>query len=404
MSKFNEFTRVTFIIYTIPIFPEREREREREMSGFVVFGVAVVAVAIRRFRSLNRRKLRVHVFPSTYRNDAERREALRKRIEDSSVGVELSFGPDIVGDGVDVVVVKKTYEFCVDKIRKLSRVPRFAIVPYAGPPRTLLDKFSQLDNEIQVFNSNHNAPSTAEMAIALLLSASKNVIRGHQELSNSNWLGRGMYPKTKGEALEKPIPQMYLNRKTAVVVGLGSVGRHVAKVLRCLGMRVIGTRRNAKIRDRDGFEIWTKSLVELFKHHKPKVIMLCVPGTPETVNLIRSKELNALPDDCVLVNMARGQVVNEKSIYEHLKSNPRFSYAADVWWCYPTVDDDPSHFAPCSYDFAKLKNTVVMSPHRGGGIGVDEIEDERFNKIADLLTRIGSGRVLPRCVNLKLGY
>ena len=343
-------------------------------------------------------------FQSTYRNDEDRKKELAKRIQDRAiVKTELSFGADLNDDEIDVLVVKRTYELNFEKIRKSK--PRFVVVPYAGPPQSLLTALAQIDPEIQVFNSNHNAPSTAEMAIALVLCASKNILRGHDELSKSNnWLGRGMYPKRKGGPLEKPIPQLYLNKKTACVLGLGSVGRRVAKTLRMMGMNVIGTRRSATTRDEDGFEIWSGELGELFKLRKPNVVVLCVPGTSETVNLIRSKELNLLPNNAVLVNMARGQVVNEKDIYEHLQSHPDFSFASDVWWRYPTVDDDPSRFAPSNFDFSKLNNAIVMSPHRGGGIGVDEIEDERFDKISDLISRIGSGKNLPRCMNLKVGY
>lgn len=327
---------------------------------------------------------------------------MAKRIQDrAKVKTELSFGAELNED-VDALVVKRTYELNFEKIR--ASKPQYVIVPYAGPPQSLLTALAQIDPDIQVFNSNHNAPSTAEMAIALVLCASKNLLRGHDELSESNWLGRGMYPKRKGGPLEKPIPQMYLNKKTACVLGLGSVGRRVAKTLRMMGMNVIGTRRSATTRDEDGFEIWSGDVGELFKLRKPQVVVLCVPGTSETVNLIRSEELSALPNDAVLVNMARGQVVNEKDIYEHLQSHPEFSFASDVWWRYPTVDDDPSRFAPSNYDFSKLNNAIVMSPHRGGGIGVDEIEDERFDKIADLLSRIGSGKNIPRSMNLKVGY
>jgi len=115
------------------------------------------------------------------------------------------------------------------------------------------------------------------------------------------------------------------------------------------------------------------------------VLIICLPATAETVGLVGEAELSLLPRQAVLVNVGRAQVVDEKALYNALSSNKLCAAGIDVWYNYPPDYDAASCTQPSGYNFAALKN-VVMSPHRGGGVGTEDCERLRVQTIGEMLT------------------
>jgi lactate dehydrogenase-like 2-hydroxyacid dehydrogenase len=105
----------------------------------------------------------------------------------------------------------------------------------------LRDAFGdRLGGAVALHNVHHNAPMTAEMAMGLLLAAAKRIVPADRRLRDGDWRPRGYpYPGRT----EPPTPQLELDGRTALVVGLGGVGARVAAACAALGMRVVGTRR-----------------------------------------------------------------------------------------------------------------------------------------------------------------
>lgn len=342
----------------------------------------------------------MHINNSVYRNDPECRKALETVLESTGI-VSFSFG-DAPMSSTTVLVGKS--ELKAEKMNRMALL-RHVIVPYAGPAKAIQDELKRLNRRVRVYNSHHNAACTAEMCVALLLAAAKRVPQADAMLRTNNWLGRGMYPSRRGEStLDRGLPQLYLRDKTALVVGLGAVGRRVADVLNALGMDVLATRRSIttpkKISER--VHVFPANCLSdlLTRAH---VVILCVPGTTETVSLIGHAELQSMRRDAVLVNVARGSVIDETALYDHLKANKDFVAALDTWWRYPSPNDDAGAFAPSHEDFRALPN-VLMSPHRCGGIGHKEVEKQRYESIAEILRDIQSGRGPSREFKLSRGY
>jgi len=146
-----------------------------------------------------------------------------------------------------------------------------------------------------------------------------------------------------------------LRTKTLAIVGLGRVGREVARLGQCLGMRVLGTKRNT-----DGVDPATVNVETLYPWTdlhpmlgQSDFVVLIVPHTEETHGLIGEAELAAMKKGSVLINIARGPIVDEPSLIRALQSGHLGGLASDVFWKEPLPPDSP---------FWDMPN-VIISPH-----------------------------------------
>jgi phosphoglycerate dehydrogenase-like enzyme len=263
------------------------------------------------------------------------------------------------------------------------------VIPYAGVPdvtRALLRDFPR----ITVHNLHHNAAPTAEMAVTLMLAATKAVVPADQALRKGDWTAR--YGDRTGLLLEN---------KTALLLGYGRIGRRIARVCRGLGMRVVAVRRGGPL----GFsdvpdEIHgPEDLVELLP--RARVLVCSLPGTEETLGLLGAEELRLLPRESVVVNVGRGPVIDEKALYEALKDGVVAAAGLDVWYSYPETEKARKKTLPSNYPFHKLPN-VVLSPHRGGM--TEDTEELRAKHLAALLNAAADGGAMPNRVDLGTGY
>ncbi len=148
-----------------------------------------------------------------------------------------------------------------------------------------------------------------------------------------------------------------LNGKTLGIVGLGSIGKDVAHLGKAFGMRVIASRRSIKQITQDtNVDILMPSadLIQLLS--ESDYVVLIVPATPETRNLIGERELRSMKPDAYLINIARGSVIDEKVLIRALKEKWIAGAGLD------TVTVEP--LAPSS-ELWDLPN-VLITPHIGG--------------------------------------
>jgi len=267
---------------------------------------------------------------------------------------------------------------------------RALIIPWAGVPETtreLLAEFSR----IAVHNLHHNAAATAEMAIALLMSAAKFIVPIDRRLRAHDWTPR-----------YEPSQSILLEGKTALILGYGEIGQRVARFCQSLGMRVLATRRNPKATAPADITAEIHPPIDLLQLLPcADVLIVTLPLTPDTNGLIGATEIARLPRGAILVNVGRGLIVDEAALYSALRDGVLSAVGLDVWYNYPTDEASRTSTPPAKYPFHELDN-VVMSPHRGGD-SID-IEKQRMMHLADLLNAAARGEPMPNRVDLEVGY
>ena len=343
-------------------------------------------------------------------------EATQLELLRQSAGVELvdvSAG-DAVPVDAEILIIdpRQLMNPSWRRDQDLAALPslRALVMPYAGIlPEHLVELRGllgdgRLGSSVMLHNLHHNAPMTAEMGVALLLAAAKRLVPADRRLRQGDWRPRGL-PFPGATDIEPPMPMLLLEGRTALVLGFGALGSRVARVLLALGMNVLATRRTAPkggARSAEGIVVHpADALPQLLP--QADVLMVCVPSTAETRQLIGEAELALLPDQAIVVNVGRGEVLEERALYEALRSGKLHGAGIDVWYSYPKSYGETSRTPPSSMPFGEL-DSVVLSPHRGGGIGILDTELLRMRHLGEMLRVAALGQPMPNAWNFDKGY
>ncbi len=184
--------------------------------------------------------------------------------------------------------------------------------------------------------------TTADLAFALILAAARRVVEGDKFMREGKFrgwepmllLGKEVYGTTLG------------------IVGAGRIGQAVGRRAKGFNMRILYYSRTRKPDFEKELGAEYRNLDDLLR--ESDIITLHVPLTPETRHLIGEREFSIMKDGAILVNTARGEVVDEAAMLRALKSGKLFAAGLDVFYGEPEVN--PELF--------KLKN-VVLTPHIG---------------------------------------
>lgn len=281
------------------------------------------------------------------------------------------------GEDAEVLVHGSPEPDLVDRMPSLRAI----VVPWAGVPSSTLGLVRDRSH-LSLHNLHHNAEATAEQALALLFAVARQVVPRDQGMRRGAWVGRF------GPGEDATL----LWGKTALVLGGGAIGSHLAKVCRAMGMKVVVVRR----RPGPG-AFGVEELDKLLP--RSQVLLISAPLTHETHGLIDARRLALLPAGALLVNIGRGPIVEEAALYDALATGRLGGAGLDVWWHYPSHADEVCH--PSAFPIHELPN-VVMSPHRGGA--TDDSERLRMAALARLLKALASGDDSTNRVDVRLGY
>jgi len=218
------------------------------------------------------------------------------------------------------------------------------------------------------------AETTADLAFALLLGAARRIVEADGFVREGRWtwehrwdpdgfLGRDVYGATLG------------------VIGLGAIGRAVAARARGFGMRVLGWSRTP--RELEGVEL--VALSELLA--EAQFVTVHVALTPETRGLLDAAALARMREDAILVNTARGGIVDEAALVAALRGGRLAAAALDVFAREPLDPASPLLDAP----------NLVLTPHIGSASVATRSRMAELaveNLVAGL-----EGRAMPRCAN-----
>jgi glyoxylate/hydroxypyruvate reductase A len=185
-----------------------------------------------------------------------------------------------------------------------------------------------------------------------------------------------------------PVDPVPLRGQTLCVIGLGDIGRHVAKLAGALGLRVIGVTRSGR-GSRDAQRVYRTKALRIALA-RADFAVLTLPLSEETRGLVGAAELAAMKPTAWLLNLARGPIVDEAALLEALRGHRIGGAVLDVF------DTEP---LPADHPFWGLDN-VVVTPHISGPSTPREI-GPIFN---DNLRRYTANRPLRHLVDRALGY
>lgn len=173
------------------------------------------------------------------------------------------------------------------------------------------------------------------------------------------------------------------------VVGYGLIGRAIARHLQGFDVTTLVCNRSKPAHDAL-HNRWYKLRELGDMAAESDFLIVSIPLTDSTTNLIDKETLKRMRPDAVLINVARGRVVNESALFSALQDGEIGGAILDVWYNYPSNAED--RFAkPSNYDFASLPN-VYMTPHISGW--TEGTVERRWTTIADNLMRLAEGKAL----------
>lgn len=170
---------------------------------------------------------------------------------------------------------------------------------------------------VQVFNApGLNANAVAELTISKMLDLSRSTMAANHDVKVLK-----QWDKYKFVGRE-------LRGRTLGIVGFGRIGRRVAELAHAFQMTTVAYDPYLKPEDFQKENTTGMSVEELLK--TSDYVTIHVPLTPETKDMVSAKSISYMKDDCIVLNMSRGGIVNEKDMYEALKANKIGGYASDV--------------------------------------------------------------------------
>jgi D-3-phosphoglycerate dehydrogenase len=186
-----------------------------------------------------------------------------------------------------------------------------------------------------------NAVPVAEFAIGLTLSTLRLIAYGNAELKQGHW-----------RTGQLPADTYTLSGKTVGIVGFGAIGKNVARLLKGFGCTILYSKRTPlDAAEEAALGVRHASMAEILA--QSDVVSLHCPLTPETANLIDMAALKAMKKTAVLINVARGGVVNETDLVAALRAREIAGAALDVYETEPL---------PADSDLLTLDN-LVTTPH-----------------------------------------
>lgn len=229
-----------------------------------------------------------------------------------------------------------------------------------------------------------HGPVVAEHVMALIFALAKNLHLCARYQQKREW---GQEPVWYAN----PHPR-FIAGATLGLVGLGSIGRPVAKHASALGMRVIATRANPEKGSADGVaQVFPSSQLDQLLTQSDYVV-LAAPVLASTEGLIGTKQLARMKPNACLINVGRGQLVDEPALIEALREKKIGGAALDVFDKEPLPSDSP---------FWDMES-VLITPHTGGL--ADKLWEREYDLFSENLRRHLGHQPLLAFVDKQKGY
>jgi len=248
-----------------------------------------------------------------------------------------------------------------DEIKNLKNL-KYVFCVFAG-----IDHISEnlFNKDVKIIsNSGGYSIAIAEHVFGMILTLAKRIHINNEKLKN------GIF--------DQSIKNVLLYNKVCGIIGFGGIGKAVGKLAKAFGMKVYAINSTGKT---DEVVDYIGTLLNLdFVLQNSDVIVISIPLTQKTRNLISKRELEIMKDDAILINVARGHIIDQKALYEHLKKHPNFKVGLDVWWYEPSTTGK----FKLDYNFFEFEN-FIGSPHNSPL--VPEMFEMRTKNMVEIIKR-----------------
>ena len=228
----------------------------------------------------------------------------------------------------------------------LDNAPYLKMIQRTGVGTEMLDTEAIRRRGVPVYvNAGVNAQSVAEHTLTLLLACLKRLPQVNRQTREGVW-----------KKQQTGVTTRELHGKTVALVGMGNIGRLVAQMLQPFGVKVIYTdvfRQSDEVETRLNLTYF-----DCFEAMLPEADILSFhcPLTKENTDMLNQKTLALMKKGAVVVNTARGKLINPDDLYEAVKSGQIWAAALDTHYEEPLKE---------GYKLAELEN-VILTPHIGG--------------------------------------
>ena len=280
----------------------------------------------------------------------------------------LSAFANAASDADAIVSMDWSWDFPLPKLKLLH-------LPGAG---TDAIQFSNLPRTTTVCNVFGHDIGIAEYVMAGMLEMTLGLRSMDRAMREDRWSGSYLCGPRHGE----------LFGQTVGIIGYGHIGFEVARRARAFGMRVIACSRNAKAPDEFTERIDNLAGLDQLLAEADFVV-IALPLTDSTRGLFDAAAFAKMKRNAIVINVARGAIIDEDTLYQALQSRRIGGAVIDTWYHYPKQGEDSAK--PASLPFNQLDN-VIMTPHASAW--TFNLTSRRCKGIAENLNRLARGEPL----------
>lgn len=282
--------------------------------------------------------------------DEESEKAIREILDESA---ELVIFNDLNEDDKEVALSQAEiilgFSLSEEQLQKAKNL-KFQQTFATGVDRHQLKIFKERGI---VFSNNHgHAFIIAEFGFAMLNAASKELLQNDQLLRKGDWHPRKYNSVT-------------LFNKTLLFLGYGEIAKSFKKFVEPFKMKFIAVKKSKTSDDSDVKIYLPEEKLEAIS--QADFIFNSLPKTPKTINFLDKEEFEVMKPDTIVINVGRGDTINDEALYNALKDKKIKGAAIDTWYIYPDKrggeDQKPMPCYPSKFPFHELDN-IIMSPHR----------------------------------------
>ena len=250
----------------------------------------------------------------------------------------------------------------------ISKLPNLKLIQLTATGMNNVDQEACVEHNVALYNvAGYAVKSVPEHTFMLMLTAMRAGIYYHQKVADGTWQANGNFCLLD-------IPLIDLENKTLGIIGVGTIGKRVTEIARAFGMTVLWAEHQERTPRSDDYTAFDEVLA------RADVLSLHCPLNEQTQHLINADTLAKMTKQPLIVNVARGGVVDSQALTDAINNEQIIGYASDVFEQEPIVKDDP---------LLTLANhpRVIFSPHNAWGSksAQETLWQMLSNQVADVI-------------------